>query len=149
MRAAPFVFVAVLAALVGIAAFGKDSRIIPAPVIRARATPAAVRGRAPTLTITTAGRTHLAQGFHGHDASGSHHDATTYAPKTGVDRDSHGRIKRSEAAKKEFIAQTGYPNGRPGYVVDHIIPLERGGPDSPSNMQWQTIEEAKAKDKWE
>ncbi len=44
---------------------------------------------------------------------------------------------------------TGHPNGWPGHVVDHIIALKHGGPDSPSNMQWQTIEEAKAKDKWE
>jgi 5-methylcytosine-specific restriction endonuclease McrA len=44
---------------------------------------------------------------------------------------------------------TGYPHGRPGYVVDHIIPLKHGGADAPSNMQWQTIAEAKAKDKWE
>lgn len=34
-------------------------------------------------------------------------------------------------------------------VVDHIIPLKRGGSDAPSNMQWQTIEAAKAKDKIE
>jgi hypothetical protein len=32
---------------------------------------------------------------------------------------------------------------------DHIVPLKRGGCDCPSNMQWQTREEAKAKDKWE
>jgi hypothetical protein len=44
---------------------------------------------------------------------------------------------------------TGYPNGRPGYVVDHVKPLKRGGCDCPSNMQWQTTQEAKAKDKWE
>jgi hypothetical protein len=68
---------------------------------------------------------------------------------TGAGRDSHGRIKRSEAARGEFKRQTGYPNGRPGYVVDHIIPLKRGGADSPSNMQWQTKEAAKAKDRWE
>src|SRR5207249_1583940 len=67
----------------------------------------------------------------------------------GVQRDSHGRIKRSESAKHEFMRMTGYPHGRPGYVVDHIIPLKRGGCDCPSNMQWQTIQEAKAKDKWE
>jgi len=24
-----------------------------------------------------------------------------------------------------------------------------GGADSPANMQWQTVEEAKAKDRWE
>jgi hypothetical protein len=44
---------------------------------------------------------------------------------------------------------TGYPHGRPGYVIDHIVPLKRGGCDCPSNMQWQTVAEAKAKDKWE
>ena len=37
----------------------------------------------------------------------------------------------------------------PGYVKDHVIPLACGGPDAPSNMQWQTIRDAKAKDKWE
>jgi hypothetical protein len=41
---------------------------------------------------------------------------------------------------------TGYPNGRPGYVVDPIIPLACEGPDTPENMQWQTVEEAKAKE---
>jgi 5-methylcytosine-specific restriction endonuclease McrA len=64
-------------------------------------------------------------------------------------RDEHGKIKRNEAAKKSLMKQTGYPNGRPGYVVDHIIPLECGGVDDPSNMQWQTVDDAKAKDKAE
>ena len=44
------------------------------------------------------------------------------------------------------MTQTGYPHGRPGYVVDHVIPLKRGGADAPWNMQWQTIAEGKAKD---
>jgi len=66
-----------------------------------------------------------------------------------VQRDKNGKITRSEAARREFMKQTGYPNGRPGYVIDHIKPLKKGGCDCPSNMQWQTIEEAKAKDKWE
>ncbi len=64
-------------------------------------------------------------------------------------RDSNGRLVRNEAAKREFLGQTGYPHGRPGYVVDHIVPLKRGGCDCPANMQWQTVEEAKAKDKSE
>jgi hypothetical protein len=67
----------------------------------------------------------------------------------GVARDSHGRIARSEKAKAAFKKQTGYPHGRPGYVIDHIVPLSRGGSDSPTNMQWQTKAEAKAKDHWE
>jgi len=37
----------------------------------------------------------------------------------------------------------------PGYVIDHVAPLKRGGADDPSNMQWQTTSEAKAKDKTE
>ena len=36
-----------------------------------------------------------------------------------------------------------------GYVVDHVIPLACGGADNPSNMQWQTITDGKAKDKIE
>jgi len=47
------------------------------------------------------------------------------------------------------MKQTGYPKGRMGYVVDHIVPLECGGADTPSNMQWQTVPEAKLKDRGE
>ena len=56
---------------------------------------------------------------------------------------------RSESAKREFMKMTGYSHGKQGYVVDHIVPLKRGGADAPSNMQWQTVAEAKAKDKRE
>ena len=75
----------------------------------------------------------------------------TSTPKksTVAPRDGNGRIKRSAVAKREFMKQTGYPNGRKGYVVDHIVPLECGGADVPSNMQWQTIAEAKIKDRTE
>jgi hypothetical protein len=45
---------------------------------------------------------------------------------------------------------TGKAKGRcPGYVVDHINPLCAGGPDRPSNMQWQTVQESKDKDRRE
>lgn len=81
-------------------------------------------------------------------AYGQSYSSYTLSSYKGA-RDSHGRIVRSESAKRAFMKQTGYPHGRPGYVVDHIIPLKRGGADAPSNMQWQTIAEGKAKDKWE
>jgi hypothetical protein len=34
-------------------------------------------------------------------------------------------------------------------VVDHIVALKRGGSDDPGNMQWQTIADAKVKDRIE
>lgn len=37
----------------------------------------------------------------------------------------------------------------PGWVVDHAWPLCAGGPDSASNLQWQTRADALAKDKVE
>jgi len=72
-----------------------------------------------------------------------------------VARDSHGRIARSSRAKNEFKRQhpcpsTGKSSGAcPGYVIDHVVALKRGGADAPANMQWQTVEAAKAKDKIE
>jgi len=79
-----------------------------------------------------------------------------YAIPTGaVQRDSRGRIARSPEAKKSFEAQVPCPaNGKsrgrcPGYVIDHIVPLACGGMDDPVNMQWQTVADGKAKDKWE
>ena len=58
-------------------------------------------------------------------------------------------IHRSSAAVDAFKRQTGYPHGRPGYVVDHKVPLCAGGPDTPDNMQWQTLAESRAKDRFE
>jgi hypothetical protein len=65
------------------------------------------------------------------------------------------RIKRDPSQRLAFVKMnpcpaTGKTRGRcPGWVVDHIIALKHGGPDRPDNMQWQTIEEAKHKDRWE
>lgn len=84
-----------------------------------------------------------------HSSPGATHTGTgTHGCKT-CPRDEHGRIQRSQAAKDAFMRQTGYPHGRPGYVIDHIVPLECGGADEPGNMQWQTVAEAKAKDRTE
>lgn len=51
----------------------------------------------------------------------------------------------SKSPKREFEKKTGYPNGRPGYVVDYIVPLGKGGADTIQNMQWLTIEQARAR----
>lgn len=70
----------------------------------------------------------------------------------GVKRDHNGKIQRSARAKNEFkkshpCPSTGKSSGAcPGYVIDHVRPLKRGGPDSPSNMQWQSKAAAKEKD---
>lgn len=66
-----------------------------------------------------------------------------------IARDSQGRIKRSSKARREFMTQTGFPSGRPGYIIDHVVPLMCGGDDAPTNMQWQTVAESKAKDRTE
>ena len=96
---------------------------------------------------------------HSHSASrtrtykGTHHSRR--AASSSVRRDRHGRIRRSAAAKHSFERQhpcpsTGRTSGRcPGYVVDHVRPLECGGADAPPNMQWQTVAAGKGKDKTE
>lgn len=63
--------------------------------------------------------------------------------------------ERSRAAVAEFKRQHPCPtSGKargacPSYVVDHVRPLCAGGPDDPSNMQWQTKDAAKVKDRSE
>ena len=85
---------------------------------------------------------------------GSNHPYSSKAVP-GVARDSHGRIARSQQARSEFkkshpCPATGKSSGAcPGYVIDHVTPLKRGGADSPSNMQWQTTRDAKIKDRTE
>ncbi len=74
---------------------------------------------------------------------------------TLVDRDPDGRIRRSSAARSAFQREylcpsTNLPNRScPGYIIDHLVALACGGPDEPSNMQWQTIAAAALKDKIE
>jgi len=62
---------------------------------------------------------------------------------------------RSQKAKRDFAKDNICPStGKnklpcPGYVIDHIEPLACGGLDAPINMQYQTVQDGKAKDKWE
>jgi hypothetical protein len=74
---------------------------------------------------------------------------------SAIARDSHGRIRRSRAVRREFMREhpcpsTGLTRGRcPGYVVDHRIPLCKGGPDAVWNLQWQELTDSRVKDRWE
>ena len=97
---------------------------------------------------------HSASGHHyhhSHSLGSTHHSSRAL----GVSRDSHGHIKRSAEAKAMFkrshpCPSTANSSGTcPGYAIDHIRPLKRGGADAPSNMQWQTVEAAKLKDRTE
>jgi hypothetical protein len=64
-------------------------------------------------------------------------------------RGARGNVIRSAARRRQFLKLMGYPQGRPGYVVDHIIPLACGGCDLPSNMALLTEAEWRAKTPWE
>ena len=83
----------------------------------------------------------------------SKHSSTTHK-STGV-RGAHGKIKRDPEQRARFMRShpcpsTGKTHGAcRGYVVDHVQALKHGGRDDPSNMQWQSVQAAKAKDKWE
>jgi hypothetical protein len=70
-------------------------------------------------------------------------------------RDKYGHIARSKKVLSDFrktipCPATGKTGKRcAGYVIDHIKPLCACGPDSIENLQWQTIADAKAKDRRE
>lgn len=51
------------------------------------------------------------------------------------------KVKRSSSNRQAFLESRGLDQVPEGYEVDHIIPLFRGGTDSPSNMQLLTREQ--------
>jgi hypothetical protein len=85
------------------------------------------------------------------------------APPTGTSstkctpcaRDSRLQIRRSAIAKRAFrqshaCPSTGKTSGAcSGYEIGHVKLLKLGGADEPGNMQWQTVADAKTKDRVE
>jgi len=81
-------------------------------------------------------------------------DATAQQSEIAVQDTYRGtplKAKRSAKAKREFqrdnpCPRTGATRGRcPGHDIDHIQPLCAGGPDTPENMQWLTLEQHREK----
>ena len=69
------------------------------------------------------------------------------APAAEFARPSNAEILFRLTQPCPATGQTGGPCK--GYVIDRVIPRVCGGADDPGNMQWQTIAEAKDKDRWE
>jgi hypothetical protein len=77
------------------------------------------------------------------------------SPAAAVPREAHARIARDPRAKCAF--RRAHPCPTPGatrgpcngYVIDHVVPLKRGGADALDNMQWLTRHDAKLKDRIE
>ena len=63
----------------------------------------------------------------------------------------HCEAARDTKAKREFQRENPCPaNGKRrgachGWQIDHVNPLKCGGPDTPVNMQWLTVEDHKDK----
>lgn len=87
--------------------------------------------------------------------------ALTPRPALAADCTSHystryaTEITRCKSTVRAFKEQhpcpsTGKSYGAcPGYVVDHVIALKRGGLDVTQNLQWMDTVSAREKDKWE
>lgn len=81
--------------------------------------------------------------------------ALVFALAVGSFTDSNAEYHRSKAALRSFVKLEACPSTGehrlpcPGYIIDHIKALACGGADDPANMQWQTRDDAKAKDRWE
>jgi hypothetical protein len=68
---------------------------------------------------------------------------------TGASHYRLGQFFHISSEKTKFKKLSGFPHGRPGYVIDYIQPLKRGGEARAYNMQWLPKEEAKLKHKFE
>jgi hypothetical protein len=43
------------------------------------------------------------------------------------------------------MRQTGYPHGQPGYVIDHSLPLKKGGCDCRATMPGRRLKQPRPK----
>jgi hypothetical protein len=71
-------------------------------------------------------------------------------PATAWSHEQRSRAVTAEFQRAHPCPATGRSSGAcPGWICDHIEPLACGGADAFVNLQWQTIAEAKAKDRCE
>lgn len=64
--------------------------------------------------------------------------------------DTHSRKAEALFKLAHPCPATGVSNGPcKGFVIDRVIPVICGGVEEPANMQWQTLAQAREKDKWE
>ena len=81
--------------------------------------------------------------------------ASIFIAAAALSTGSEAGFARSKKVLREFVNQQACPSTGlhrlpcPGWVIDHVWPLCAGGLDDVSNLQWQTREDAKVKDKWE
>jgi 5-methylcytosine-specific restriction endonuclease McrA len=93
-----------------------------------------------------------AEGCHNERATGGYHCHRDAEPgyeeewddwEEPVEPDGPARSSAARAAfrRRHACPSTGRTTGPcPGFEVDHKIPLACGGPDTPDNMQWLTVE---------
>jgi hypothetical protein len=76
--------------------------------------------------------------------------ALAVAPLSSYSKSSRSGAEIRAFKRENPCPSTGARRGAcAGYVVDHVKPLCAGGADHRSNMQWQTIPDAHAKDRLE
>jgi hypothetical protein len=76
--------------------------------------------------------------------------AVIVPPNVASAREYRSREVTREFQREHPCPSTGKTSGAcPGYRKDHVIPLACNGPDAVSNLQWQTVRDARAKDRWE
>jgi hypothetical protein len=87
-------------------------------------------GRSSSRSSRSSSATHARSTSKPRNTSTRSRKSSVPKKSTIANRGSNGKIKRSASARADFMRRTGYPKWRKGYVVDHIVPLECGGPTS-------------------